>query len=59
MTVNELIEELQRRKAINPDCGDWEVLMAGHDANGDRHYDISVTALYLEERAQKCVLWDD
>lgn len=59
MTVNELLERLNNWKVINSECGDYEIVMAGYDANGERQYSVPATTIYPIERAQKCVLWDN
>lgn len=59
MTVNELIKELSFWANTYPEYGDFQVVMAGHDATGERQYDIPVTTPYSDPHSKKCILWDN
>lgn len=58
MTIEMLYNELQRLLETYPGVKDYQVVMAGHDANGERLYNISVDDAGLDGGDEVLRLWD-
>lgn len=59
MTMQELYNELDRILYTYPVVGTFKVVMAGHDANGERLYSIGVDDIGLDSSDEVLRLWDN
>lgn len=59
MTIQELYFELDRILHTYPGVGTFNVVMAGHDANGERLYNIAVDDAGLDSSDGVLRLWDN
>jgi len=58
MTIEMLRDELNRLLQTYPNVANFAVVMAGHDANGDRLYNIVVDDAGLDSNDCILRLWD-
>lgn len=58
MTIEMLRDELNRLLETYPGVADFPVVMAGHDANGERLYNIAVDDAGLDSGDGVLRLWD-
>ena len=58
MTIEMLYNELARLLETYPGVANYNVVMAGHDANGERLYNISVDDAGLDGGDKVLRLWD-
>ena len=59
MTIQELYDELDRILYSYPGVANFNVVMAGHDANGERLYKIPVDDVGLDSNDGVLRLWDN
>ena len=59
MTIEMLRDELNRLLKTYPGVADFPVVMAGHDANGERLYNIAVDDAGLDSSDGVLRLWDN
>lgn len=59
MTIEMLRDELNRLLETYPGVADFPVVMAGHDANGERLYNIAVDDAGLDSNDGVLRLWDN
>lgn len=59
MTIQELYNELDRILHTYPNVANFNVVMAGHDANGERLYNIGVDDAGLDSGDNVLRLWDN
>ncbi len=59
MTIQELYNELDRILHTYPSVGTFKVVMAGHDANGERLYKIPIDDAGLDSGDGVLRLWDN
>jgi hypothetical protein len=59
MTIEMLRDELNRLLKTYPSVADFPVVMAGHDANGERLYNIAVDDAGLDSSDGVLRLWDN
>ena len=59
MTVRELMDILEYAVSLDPDFLNAKVLMVGHDANGERKYDIEVKDETHNYDEQCIRFWDN
>ena len=59
MTIEMLRNELNRLLETYPGVADFPVVMAGHDANGERLYKIPVDDAGLDSGDGVLRLWDN
>lgn len=58
MTIEMLRDELNRLLETYPRVANYSVVMTGHDANGERLYNIEVDDAGLDSSDQVLRLWD-
>lgn len=58
MTIRELMENLERYLSIDPKAADFPVYMAGHDANGERQYEIPAMDTTFDCSNGYVTIWD-
>ena len=59
MTIEMLRDELNRLLQMYPNVANFSVVMTGHDANGDRLYNIAVDDAGLDSNDCVLRLWDN
>ena len=59
MTIEMLRDELNRLLETYPSVADFPIVMAGHDANGKRLYNIAVDDAGLDSGDSVLRLWDN